>query len=742
MISSPPPASAAPIGVARYRPRWLVATGLLVATLLVYFNALAVPFFFDDRPAIERNESIRRLWPLTGPLSPPLSSAGAAGRPLVNLSLAFNYAIGGLDPRGYHGFNVLAHALTGLVLWGLVGRTLARTRLRSHSDQLGTATALLWLVHPLQTETVVGIVQRNEILVALFYLLTLYALVRSAEAPRPARWQALAFGACLLGMASKEVMATAPLLALLYDRTFISGSFAHAWRRRWRLHTALGCTWLLLAWLMFRHEQRAGTVGFGLGVSAWHYLLTQCAALTTYLKLAVWPHPLVVDYGIDVVTSLRAVTGRATLIVALLGTTVYLLWRRPRLGFATAAFFVILAPSSSLVPLTTQPLAEHRMYLPLAAILALAVLGVHAVVPRHRGALLAVLLIVLGLLTVRRHGDYTSEERLWRDTLAKVPENPRAHASLAGVLSRAGKWAQALPYYEEAVRLRPDYADAQNDFGAALGKLGRHDQALTHHRRAWQLKPDDLDVRLNLGVALQQAGRAAEAVLHFEAVLAQRPRHLVARAHLGDTLLQLGRPADALRQFEHVLTLEPDAPGAHNNAAVALTALGRAEEALGHYARAAHLQPDNLAVRVNYGDALLRAGQAAGAATQYAVAVRLQPDWPDLHYNLGNIQLQLGQLTAAAGEFATAVRLRPGWVPAHHNLALALTQLGRTAEAIPHYEAILRQEPESAQAHHNLALALAVAGRHAEAITRDEAALRLQPDFAAARRHLQQLRGR
>ncbi len=736
----PAPAPIAPTAPAPHpAARWAIAAGLLLAALVVHHHSLSIPFIFDDRPAIERNESIRQLWPLTTPLAPPVTSAGAAGRPLVNLSLALNYAVGGLDPRGYHLVNVLAHALTGLLWWGLLRRTFARTELRGRAESLAGAAALGWLVHPLQTETVACIVQRNEIFAAFFLLLTLYGLERSVGSARSAAWQGAAVAACLLGMASKEVMATAPLVALLYDRAFLSGSWAGAWRRRGRFYAALAGTWLLLAGLMLGHEQRAGTVGFGLGVGAWPYLLTQCEAVTTYLKLVAWPHPLIVDYGTDVVGGAGAVWGRGLFVLGLLGTTVFALWRRPAIGTAAAGFFLLLAPSSSFVPLTTQPIAEHRMYLPLATVLVLLTVALHRAL-RRPWLVVAPAALALALLTHRRLDDYQSESRLWRVTLAQRPENARAHASLAGVFVRNGQWAGALPHYEATLRLRPDYADAQNDYALALARSGRPEEALQHYELAWRLKPDDLDIRSNLGRALVQAGRAATAIPHLQAVVARDPRRPTARNQLGDALLKAGRTAEALEQFEAALRIDPNHFAAHNNAAVALGTLGRPAEALTHFATAARLEPGNFEVQVNLGDALLRAGRALEATAPYTAALRLQPTVAALHYNLGNVWLQLDRTTEAVENLSTALRLQPGWAAAQHNLALALTRAGRAAEAIPLFEQVLRQLPTSAQAHHNFALALAAAGRTAEAMLQDETALRLAPGLIAARRHLEQLR--
>ncbi|MFM7749933.1 MAG: tetratricopeptide repeat protein, partial [Opitutaceae bacterium] len=591
----------------------LAAAALALAAFAAYHASLPAPFTFDDRPAIERNETLRQLWPLSVPLSPPVTAAGAAGRPLVNLSLALNHAAGGLEPAGYRLTNILLHALAAGLLLLLTRETLRHTRHRGCATPLATATALLWLLHPLQTESVVCVVQRNEILVAIFYLLTLLAVARAAVSSRPAAWKATAAAAALLGVLSKEVMATAPLVALLYDRCFLSATWREVWQRRLWLHAALVATWIPLAWLMLGHDQRAGTVGFGLGVGTWSYLLTQCDALTTYLRLTFWPYPLLVDRGVGLAGSIGEVWPQGILVLTLLATAVFALWRAPRVGFAAAAFFIILAPSSSFVPLTTQPVAEHRMYLPLAQLLALGVIGAGLILTRGRVVALVLAALAAGFATHRRTLDYLTEESLWTQTLHHLPENPRAHASLGHAHARAGRWEHAVASYREAVRLRPDYADAHNDLGAALGRLGRTAEALGHHRRAAELKPDDAEVRYNLAVALEAAGRPAEAIPHLRTVTATRPELAPARALLGTLLLRGGDRGGALPELEAAVALRPDDPE----------------------------------LRVILGDALQAAGRPRDAATHYARAAELRPDVAELRYNLGNLQLESGETPAA-----------------------------------------------------------------------------------------------
>ena len=168
-------------------------------------------------------------------------------------------------------------------------------------------------------------------------------------------------------------MVSAPVLVLLYDRTFVSLGFREAWRRHGRLFLALAATWIPLGVLfLLSGGNRGGSVGFGLGIRWWDYALTQFPAITTYLRLSLWPHPLVFDYGAAWVRGASLVAGDIALVVALVLATAVALWRRPVLGFLGAWFFCILAPTS-LIPGTSQMIVEHRMYLPLAAVLALAV---------------------------------------------------------------------------------------------------------------------------------------------------------------------------------------------------------------------------------------------------------------------------------------------------------------------------------------------------------------------------------
>jgi tetratricopeptide (TPR) repeat protein len=712
---------------AESRRNIFLAGGLIVfAALAGYAGSSPHPFVLDDVPAIMDNPTIRQLRSIGTVLSPPHADGiTVGGRPLLNLSLALNYAAGGTAVRGYHALNLAIHALAGLTLFGVVRRTLRlgsifavspaprsalssvegrtiRARFGASALPLALAVGLLWTIHPLQTESVTYIVQRAESLMGLFYLLTLYCFIRSTDSPTPIRWYALAVTACLLGMTTKEVMVSAPVIVMLYDRTFVAGTFREAWRQRGKFYAGLACTWVVLGWLVVGAGTRGGSAGFGSGIHWWVYALTQFHAVAHYLQLSLWPHPLVLDYGAERVSHAAQVVPYALLVAPLLAGTVIGLWRWPAAGFIGAWFFAILAPTSSVVPVA-DTMFEHRMYLPLAAVVAVAVLGLYALAGRRGRFLCLGLGAGLGALTVQRNQDYRSSLALWTDTVAKSPGNPRAHYNLGVALGEAGRTAEAIGHYAVAVQIKPDFAEAHNNLGNALLQLGRLPEAVRHCEEGLRLKPQDPVAHYNLGRVLAQIGRSPEALQHYAMAVQLKPDFADAHNNLGNALAQIGRLPEAIRHYEVAVRLNPDLADAHNNLGNALAQLGRLSEAIRHYEVAVRLNPEFAEAHYNLGHALAQAGRLPEAIRHYEAAVRLQPDSADAHNNLGNAFSRMGRPADAVGQYEAALHLNPGYGIAHRNLGNALCQIGRVADAMAEYEQALRINPDDADSRKSLA---------------------------------------
>lgn len=575
----------------------------MLAGVLCYIGSLDAPFVFDDLAGIVENNSIRDLGDPLRVLRPPSAGAGVDSRPVVNLSLALNHAAGGLNPWGYRATNVAIHVLAGLALFGLARRTLQSAAMPAPLPGAATAiafsAALLWTVHPLQTETVICVIQRTEAIVSLFYLLSLYCFARAVAAGANRLWFAAAWAACLLGMASKEVMVSAPLMLFLYDRTFVAGTFRDAWRLRGRRHLAFAATWLLLGWLVLDSGgARGGTAGFGQGVSPWTYLLTQARALAIYLKLSFWPHPLIVDYGAWLAPGLREVFGEALMIAGLLVATGWALARRPRLGFLGAFFFAVLAPSSSVYPLVSQTIAEHRMHLPLAAVLVLAVLAIFRITaPAPALGICLALAAAAGFGTIRRGQDYASELALWTDLVEKTPGNPWARFHLGRAHFAAGRYDEAERENRAALALMPSHADALFALGLILERRQRFDDAEAVYARLLAARPGHGEAHFRRGLARLRLGRPAEAVGDFAAAVHRWPDHADAEGNWGAALFQLGQAEAALPHFERVLALRPESFEARYNLALALAGLGRSADALPHLEAAARLAPGDEEVR-------------------------------------------------------------------------------------------------------------------------------------------------
>jgi tetratricopeptide (TPR) repeat protein len=565
---------------------WLI----VAAGSIAYANSGNGVFVFDDFRSIVNNEHLRQPlhywhWIL------------ASGRPIVMATLAANYRISGLNVWSYHAFNLGVHIAAALVVYGLIRRTLLLPELRPYHDKsaagLAFAAALLWLVHPLQTESVTYIIQRAEALMGLFYLLTVYCTLRGTEAfPAGHGWFALAVLACALGMGSKEVMVTAPIVVLLYDRIFLAESWAELFERRWPLYVGLAATWVILmvpiqiALGLIRDPSGGGGVGFHVTkVSPQDYALSEPGVIVHYLRLVFWPYPLCLDYDWPVAASAVEIAAPLLMVMGLLAATAWALWRRPRIGFLGAVFFLILAPTSSFMPFVDLAF-EHRMYLALAPLVLLLVLGVQELLedwsrrrqwsPWQQSAaaagILAASTATLGAVTFARNMDYRSDVGFWTSTVAARPDNVRAHLNLGMALARQGRFREAAEQFGAVVREHPDDAEATQDLGWALLEGGQLEEAVRFLQKALEIDSDHAAAHVNLAKAVfleakasEAAGRAdeasgkkQEAISHLRTAIQSNPDDALARFDLAQALMDVGDVDGAIEQYRGALKVRPD----------------------------------------------------------------------------------------------------------------------------------------------------------------------------------------
>lgn len=553
----------------------IVALILAVSATAAYSTSFAGVFVMDDKFAIADNPNMKTLWPLTTSMSAPAESPVSA-RPVASLTLAINYALAPADVRdvlspgspsapaqlrerflrnvwGYHLFNLIVHVLAGLTLFGVVGRTLRSSRLQRQFASVSTTIAfvasLIWAVHPLLTDAVTYVVQRTEVLMGLFFFLTLYCSIRASTAPtsRARRWWvAAAISACALGMGSKQTMVSAPVVVWLWDWMFTSGKendgASRFPRSRWPLYAGLTATWIILA-LLVAMERWPHSIGIAReGWTPWTYLLTQSGVIVHYVHLAITGSPLSLDYdGWPMARSVLEVAKYAVPVVIALVATVWAVVRRQPWGFVGAWFFITLAPSSSVLPLATEIAAERRMYLPLAALVVAAVIAAylvgrkffHAIVPdgsiRRSLGIGASVMVTTAIVatfasaTYARNRDFWSDERIWQDTVEKRPSNSRARVNYGIDLYAAGRSDEAERELREAIRLKETNAAAHANLGPLLCAQGKLDEGIAHLERALTLDPDYTRAHANLAEAYAAQGQRAHAAQQFAKALAADP---------------------------------------------------------------------------------------------------------------------------------------------------------------------------------------------------------------------------
>ncbi|CAN5579498.1 hypothetical protein BH10PLA1_BH10PLA1_22400 [soil metagenome] len=506
----------------------LIAPVLIVlAVVYAYSNAYKGLFFFDDQLAIVANPSIRTLWPIWTPMVAG-NDGSTAGRPLVGLSFAINYAIDGLNPRGYHVGNVGLHAMSALVLWDILRRLLRRLN-HPAAAEIALATALIWATHPLLTDAVTYIVNRTEVLMALFVLLTIDMFLRALESAHPRRWLALSIACNIAAAMSKEVGVMAGPIVLMIDALVISCSWTASWRLRWGYYAALLSVWILPP-LLLASISIASHTGNSDRVSAWQYLMMQSQIIPMYLRLSFWPHPLVICY-VDwpVPTSIVQVLPQMLCVAGLVLLTAYFAIRRRAVALFGIWFFLILAPSSSFIPIASEPAGERRMYLPLAAIVLATILLVNRFLQRvsssamMRAVMLAIVVFGLGQLTLYRNEDYTSDLAMWADTVHWRPGNPRAQNYLAAALMDRGDFAGALECVDRALNVAPGFLAAVERRGLIMCNLGRWDEAMQIFNKAVLMNPKDPVPQAYVALVLMNQGHADQANAIWDEILRQHP---------------------------------------------------------------------------------------------------------------------------------------------------------------------------------------------------------------------------
>jgi len=640
----------------------------------IYAGTLESPFIFDDTTRIEENPHIR----LTQFSLQEILKAGfksSRTRPVAFISFALNYYFHQYDPLGYHLVNIIIHILTGFILYLFLNTTLKISGSRSayhHPELIAFLAALIWLVHPVQTQSVTYIVQRMNGLASLLFIFSLWLYIKGRLVKAGRRrwpWFAGSALAWLVSLGCKQISVTLPFVVYLYEWYFFQNLDKDWFKRSLKyvafilvVFAAISFAYLGLSPIekitsLRDYAQNEFTLS--------QRILTQLRVVVYYISLFFYPHParLNLDYDFGLSSSLiNPVTTLLSLmvIVALVGVAIFAAKKQPLISFGILWFFTNLLIESSIIPLAI--IFEHRLYLPtMLAVLIPVVLAYRYIKPEKLFmALMSAAVIMCTYWTFERNRDWKDDLTIWTDTVKKSPQKARPHLNLGKAFSSRDMLDEAIHHYSIAASLKPNYEKAYYNLGNALAKKGDPQKAIEHYQRALRLTPRMSAAHNNLGGVLAKRGDTDQAIAHF---------------------------SEALR-------IDPDYAEAHFNLAGVLLEKGLTSEAVKHFSEASRLNP--------------------GSA--------------ETHYNLGIAFQEQGQMTLAIEQFLAALRINPDYVEAHYNLGLAHQKKGRQSEAVKHYERALAIQPQFIAALNNLAVLYAIQGKHEKAISLFKKTATLEPD--------------
>lgn len=567
--------------------KWRVTSQLCAVLLLtavtaaVYYNSLHNEFLFDDLQTIVETQSVGGPGQFGQLFS--LLKGNPAYRPIRSASYAFDYALSGLDPWGYHLSNIAYHVLSATVVF-LIAQTLFSR----------TATALfaavLFAVHPVQTEAVTYLSGRRDVLSGLFVLTGFYMFLRYRQTGR-AGYLATVLPLYLLAFFTKESGIVLPLLCFSYDavsriRVEREGGgfppFREIWAGAWSAVRESRLFYIplvvlaggLATYVLFL--VRGTWVRTYYGGSLFFTGLTMARVFLHYMKLLIFPLTLNADYSYNAfpVTTSWADPNAwvAVLILAGLGYGLLSCLRtRPLAAFGGLWFFVALLPVSQIVP-HHEMMAEHFLYIPSVGICLMVAALAHPLMDRHRfaPALYAAAMVVLvffSFRTVWRNTDWKDDLTLWSKTVQVAPQGARARNNLGAVYLRRGELTRAEEELNAAVQIKPDFAIAHGNLGKIAldqGDLARAEREL---QTALRLKADEVIPRLWLGAALVRLQRLPEAEQQFRAALARPPYDAYAYNNLGVLFAKDGRLVEAESAFQAALTRMPELTEARQNLA-------------------------------------------------------------------------------------------------------------------------------------------------------------------------------
>lgn len=517
----------------RSRPGWLLPAVAAALACAAYLNALDNPFVYDDHDTVIANRSLADLSNIRFIL------VYSPFRPLVNASYALDRWLWGYRPLGYHLTNIGLHVAAVVLLYAWIRRLLSDTGSARYASLAAFTGAALFAVHPLQTEAVAYVSGRSELMCAVWFIAALL-LARDAIFSGNRVRGAVAAACGVLAIASKETGLVLPLVFLAYDWLLRPDDDAARRRRLWRVIVPVFA--LFAAMAVYRFMTLPGILGGSVMAPVLNGM-TQATVIWRYAGLLAWPAGQSIMHAVHRVTSVLDPLSWVALAALVLASAAAFRLRKsyPVISFGIVWFLIVLAPSSSVVPLR-EGMAEHRVYLASAGIfIAVAASmgrwlerdpGPSPLVRRALAGAVCVVLTMLCALTVMRNRVWSNPVALWAEASLHAEGMWEPHYALADSLREAGDCGAAVPEYRKVVTLQPAHRDAHTNLGICLAQTGKLEEAEEAFRRVLEIDPAFPRGYTNLGALALVAGDTTRARDYYREAIAQDPGNVLARMQL------------------------------------------------------------------------------------------------------------------------------------------------------------------------------------------------------------------
>ena len=698
---------------------------IILLGLIIYSNSFQCSFHFDDLSFIVHNPKIYKLSDINSWWSIYPS------RPLSIFTFALNYHYNQLDVWYYHLVNLVIHLFNACMVWWLTMLILSTPAMKDHTiarqkNIIALFTALLFVSHPLATQSVTYIWQRQASLVTLFYLLSMAIYVKARIADKSSVKSYMLFTGSLisavLAMLTKENAFTLPFAILLLELFFLQTKKRLINIKNYRIILSIAAFLGLIFIIILTFQSRMfkpipPSSGNSETITPLNYLFTQFSVIARYIRLLFLPIGQNFDYDYPVsnnffeMRTMFSFLGLLSLIVL----AIFLFKRSRIISFGIIFFFLTLSVESGFIPIN-DVIFEHRTYLPSIGFFLVLASSIYVLLwNKYKYLAIAVLVIIIGsnsILTYGRNKVWKDDLSLWNDVALKSPHKARPFVNRGYAYRNLDQRDNEIADYTTAIRIDPKFTIAWYCRGVAFGSLGQWDKAIADYSKAIEIDSGYSDALISRGIAFGSRRQWDKAIADYSMAVKINPNNAQAYSNRGIAYNNLGQLNNAVADYSRAIGIEPNYMDAYMDRGVAYGGLGQLDKAIADFSKAIQIDPKFAKAWYSRGVAYGILKQWDNAIADYTRAIEIDPKYTRACYNRGAAYANLGQWANAITDYTRAIGIDPGYAKAFYNRGVAYDNLGQFDNAIADYTKAIVIDPTFTMAYSSRELSYRKSGSH------------------------------